>query len=96
MKSCFLICALFLIALPLWSDSQNEILIPLGLPSIRWPEDNLYNSKKAELGSLLYFDARLSSDGTISCASCHAPSETFSDRRPLSIGIKGKKVNVIP
>lgn len=91
MKSCFLICALFLIALPLWSDSQNEILIPLGLPSIRWPEDNLYNSKKAELGSLLYFDARLSSDGTISCASCHAPSETFSDRRPLSIGIKGKK-----
>ena len=71
--------------------SHNELQIPYGLPPIHWPKDNPYESQKAELGRLLYFDTRLSTDGTISCASCHAPSEVFSDRRPLSIGIQGQK-----
>lgn len=72
------------------SDSQ-ELTIPKGLPPITWPSDNPYDYKKAELGRLLYFDTRLSSDGTISCASCHEPSEAFSDRRQIAIGIKGQK-----
>ncbi len=70
---------------------QNELQVPYGLPPIPWPKDNPYHPKKAELGRLLYFDTRLSTNGTISCASCHAPSETFSDRRPVSIGIQGEK-----
>lgn len=73
------------------SNSRSELKIPYGLPPISWPKDNPYTPEKAELGRLLYFDTRLSTDGTISCASCHAPSEVFSDRRPLSIGIQGQK-----
>lgn len=76
---------------PLLNKSQHrDLFIPYGLPPIPWPADNPYTPEKAELGRLLYFDTRLSTDGTISCASCHAPSEVFSDRRPLSIGIKGQ------
>jgi cytochrome c peroxidase len=73
------------------SSHEEKVELPYGLPPIPWPKDNSYNPQKAELGRLLYFDTRLSSNGTISCASCHAPSEVFSDRRPVSIGILGQK-----
>lgn len=64
---------------------------PLGLPPVPWPKDNPYTEKKAELGRLLFFDKRLSSDGTIACASCHSPSHGFSDPSPLSTGVDGRK-----
>lgn len=63
--------------------------LPLGLPPIPWPENNPYTEKKAELGRILYFDKRLSSDGTVSCASCHAPDEGFAKNETLSPGIRG-------
>ncbi len=78
-------------ALSLLTKASPQLNIPYGLPPIPWPKDNPYTPQKAELGRLLYFDTRLSTDGTISCASCHAPSEIFSDRRPVSIGIRGEK-----
>jgi cytochrome c peroxidase len=46
-----------------------------------WPLDNPYSPQKAKLGWLLFFDVRLSSDGTISCASCHSPDAAFVDGR---------------
>ncbi len=64
---------------------------PLGLPPVQWPEDNPYSAAKAELGRLLYFDTRLSSDGTISCASCHATEKAFTDGAAVSTGISGQK-----
>src|SRR6185503_8781492 len=64
---------------------------PLGLPAIPWPADNPYSAAKCELGRLLYFDKRLSSDGTVACASCHKPSLTFTDGLPIAVGIHGKK-----
>lgn len=65
---------------------------PLGLlPVIFWPEDNPYSAPKAELGRLLYFDTRLSSDGSVSCASCHSPEATFTDNLPVSVGISQQK-----
>src|SRR5689334_21686868 len=64
---------------------------PLGLPKVQWPEDNPYSAAKAELGRFLYFDNRLSSDATISCASCHAPEKAFADGSPVSTGIGGQK-----
>jgi cytochrome c peroxidase len=63
---------------------------PLGLPVVPWPTDNPYSREKAELGRLLYFDTRLSSDQTISCASCHNIRCGFSDCRALPIGINQK------
>jgi cytochrome c peroxidase len=64
---------------------------PLGLPAVQWPADNRYSKSKADLGRLLYFDKRLSSDGTVACATCHDPAYAFSKPIPVAIGIKGLK-----
>jgi cytochrome c peroxidase len=47
--------------------------------------------EKVRLGRWLFFDARLSRDGTISCASCHDPRHAFSEQKPHSVGIEGKE-----
>ncbi|HZZ82098.1 MAG TPA: cytochrome c peroxidase, partial [Gemmataceae bacterium] len=65
--------------------------IPLGLVEIFWPEDNPYSPEKAELGYLLFFDKRVSSDNTVSCATCHAPDHAFTDAMPVSTGIGSQK-----
>ena len=44
---------------------------PLGLPPVPVPADNPITAAKVELGKMLYFDKRLSKDGTVSCATCH-------------------------
>lgn len=77
---------------PSWA-AQDEATIepPLGLPPIPWPEDNPYSPEKAELGRLLYFDNRVSSDQSVSCASCHEPGKAFTDSQPVSTGIGKQK-----
>src|SRR6185295_5993992 len=42
------------------------------------------------LGEKLFFDSRLSGDGTVACATCHDPARAFTDGRPVSIGIHGR------
>src|SRR5713226_2675976 len=64
---------------------------PLGLPAVQWPEDNPYSAAKVELGRFLYFDKRISSDGSVSCASCHSVEKAFTDGEPFSTGIGGQK-----
>lgn len=44
-----------------------------------------------ELGRTLFFDPRLSADGTVSCASCHPPEHGFADPRLVSVGIGGAR-----
>lgn len=39
------------------------------------------------LGKRLFFDAQLSRDGTMSCASCHQPAKSYSDGREIALGI---------
>jgi cytochrome c peroxidase len=68
-----------------------ELKVPLGLLPVHFPKDNPYSPEKAELGKLLYFDKRLSADGTVSCASCHDPKFAFTDGKAVSDGIKGQK-----
>lgn len=43
-----------------------------------------------ELGKKLFFDARLSADGTLSCATCHDPDKGFTDHRMTAVGIKNQ------
>src|SRR5579863_2149816 len=66
---------------------------PLGLVPVVWPKDNPYTPEKAQLGRYLYFDPRLSADGSISCATCHNPKFAFTDGAPVSTGIRGQKGN---
>lgn len=51
------------------------------------PADNPMNAAKVELGRHLFYDARLSRDETVACASCHDQARAFTDGRPLAIGI---------
>lgn len=53
------------------------------------PEDNKNTPAKVELGKQLYFDPRLSIDGTVSCNSCHNVMSSGTDNRPTSAGING-------
>src|SRR6187402_2081610 len=46
---------------------------------------------KVALGKLLFFDTVLSSDKSISCASCHKPRHAFADTSAVSSGVHGRK-----
>lgn len=69
----------------------GDVQVPAGLGAIPWPEDNPYTEKKAELGRYLFFDKRLSGDGTVSCATCHDPAKGFTDQISVSVGIQGNQ-----
>ena len=63
---------------------------PLGLDLyLPVPEDNPLTPSKIALGRKLFFDKRLSRDGTLACASCHDPGLAFSDGRKVARGING-------
>lgn len=72
------------------SPAQEPHGVPLGLPAINVPADNPMTPEKVELGKLLYFDPRLSSDGTISCASCHDPNKGWSNGAQFATGVDGQ------
>jgi cytochrome c peroxidase len=55
------------------------------------PADNPTTIEKVALGKKLFFDKRLSLDGTVSCASCHDPYKAFTDQLITSVGIKGQR-----
>src|SRR5688572_24734509 len=73
------------------APKTEDIRVPLGLLPIQWPADNPYSRAKSDLGKLLYFDKRLSADGSVSCATCHHPKFAFTDGAAVSTGIKGQK-----
>ncbi len=54
------------------------------------PPDNPQTPEKIALGQRLFFDGRLSADGTVACAICHDPTRAFTDGRAVSIGIRGR------
>jgi cytochrome c peroxidase len=48
-----------------------------------------FSPEQIDLGRYLFFDPLSSSDGTLSCASCHQPDKGFADGKALNIGING-------
>lgn len=54
-----------------------------------FPPDNPPSEAKVALGRALFFDKRLSKNGTVSCADCHLPEFAFTDRKKVSDGING-------
>ncbi len=68
-----------------------EIKAPLGLPPVPIPADNPPTAETIALGRRLYYDAILSADKTVSCASCHSAEHGFADTKPFSEGV-GKKL----
>lgn len=53
------------------------------------PVDNPITDAGATLGRVLFYDKKLSANGTIACASCHQQAHGFSDPEVLSVGFDG-------
>lgn len=68
-----------------------EIKAPLGLPPVPVPADNPPTADTIALGRQLYYDTGLSTDNTVSCATCHGPQGGFTDNLPVSNGVKNQK-----
>lgn len=65
---------------------------PPGADPVFWntllvPTDNQMTEERIALGQRLYFDKKLSADGTVACATCHDVSRGFTDQRPVAEGI---------
>lgn len=54
------------------------------------PDDNPLTKESVELGRRLFYDPRLSSNGKISCSTCHVQHLAFTDGRVTSVGASGK------
>ncbi len=83
-----------------WLDKKAnnrplEVVLPVGLAlganNISIPADNPITRAKIELGRQLFFDTRLSSDNTISCASCHHPEDGYGRNTTFGVGVGGQK-----
>ncbi len=70
--------------------SLEQVGAPLDRTRAAIPADNPQTPGKIALGKRLFFDSRLSVDGTVACASCHDPRRAFTDGRPASIGVEGR------
>ncbi len=80
-----------------WLDDPKnlaplDIELPLGLAAgkaqVKGLEKNPLSRAKIELGRQLYFDPRLSADGTVSCASCHQAEANWSAPTQFGVGIR--------
>ena len=82
-------------------DPKNHLELSVSLPkgleagrdAIFIPQDNPLTRAKIELGRQLYFDKRLSSDSTVSCADCHHPKHGFGFETQFGVGVSGQTGN---
>ena len=70
--------------------SLEQLGLPVEVTHEAVPADNPQTPEKIALGEKLFFDGRLSADGTVACSTCHDPAHAFTDGRAVSIGIKGR------
>lgn len=72
------------------SNKPHDLELPKNFPQMTIPADNPMTQKGVELGRMLFYDPILSRDSSMSCASCHNLSFSFSDNgKTYSKGIDG-------
>lgn len=59
------------------------------MSGVQVPANNPITPAKVALGKQLYFDGRLSKDGTVSCNTCHDLKAGGADNKPVSAGVGG-------
>jgi cytochrome c peroxidase len=59
--------------------------VPAGFPPMEVPDDNPTTVEGVALGRQLYYDVRLSPDGSRACASCHLQAHGFSTTTPVGV-----------
>ena len=67
--------------------------IPSHFPEMQIPLDNPMTVEGVALGRKLFYEKRLSLDNTVSCGTCHAPDQSFTDGLQFSEGIDGQLGN---
>ena len=70
--------------------SQDQVGFPAALTAWVISPPSPFTPARVALGQKLFFDTRLSADGTVACATCHDPVRAFADGRPVSVGIHGR------
>ena len=86
----FLVMALAVVVHPLDVRAEGQFLANTQLPPMPVPADNPQTDAKVRLGKALYFEPRLSADGTISCATCHSAQKAWANHDPTDTGIGGQ------
>jgi len=78
-------------ALDALGSAEDVAKPPAAFDPVIWdafvPADNALTPARVALGRKLYFDKRLSDDGTVSCATCHDVTRGFTDQQAVSEGI---------
>jgi cytochrome c peroxidase len=77
---------------PRWSDKELARMRGLWIGNLGAPPPDPSNAvaddpRAARLGQRLFFDARFSANGAVSCAGCHLPELGFQDGLPLGRGV---------
>ncbi|WP_245814207.1 methanobactin export MATE transporter MbnM [Cystobacter ferrugineus] len=75
---------------PAPEPEKYQWLLPEGFPTPVVPADNPMTEAKVQLGRRLFYDKRLSLNGTQSCASCHEQARAFTDGRQHGLGSTGE------
>ena len=86
-------CALAVIAAVAFSalfTREFEWRLPDGVPLPMVPPDNPMSDEKVALGRHLFYEKRLSVNGTSSCATCHVQALAFTDGLARSVGATGE------
>lgn len=83
---------------PVLQSQLSPSLARMGIARIAWPDvpvpvSNPLTQAKVELGLRLFFEPRLSSRNTMSCATCHHPAKGFSNNEPNAAGVDGIRGN---
>jgi cytochrome c peroxidase len=88
---------------PVWEEENPVKPIPAGPLGTEIDLEQLGDPRPGQIGTLpptpervrlgrwLFYDRRLSADGTVSCGTCHRPEHAFSEPTPVSTGIRGQK-----
>jgi cytochrome c peroxidase len=64
--------------------------LPKDFPKPRVPADNPMTPAKVYLGTFLFYDQRMSGNGTESCATCHRQALAFTDGKAQAVGSTGQ------
>ena len=70
----------------------DKMTLPADFPPMKIPEDNPQSEAKIALGHQLFFDKRLSVDGSRSCYSCHMNENGTGGADPIAIGAQEKQL----
>ncbi|TYC58482.1 di-heme enzyme [Zoogloea oleivorans] len=72
------------------TDASWTWNLPVNFATPAVPIDNPMSEEKFQLGRRLFYDTRLSGNGTQSCASCHFQNLAFTDGKAVSTGSTGE------